>query len=165
MSVSGTEHNTELGTLEIGTAAYMHKPIVRVISDAIDIRGRLLLFFREMGDVQVSEVGVPDLICIGCDRQLSLRDLEQAKKYSYGAKVPVVLVAWNGSEELAVAALRYGVTDYVRGVNYQTELPRVLLSLYSSHPQASIANCGLLVGESDFIDQPGLYRTSGKGLK
>lgn len=151
MSVSGTEHNTELGHAEIGTAAYMHKPIVRVISDAIDIRGRLLLFFREMGDVQVSEVGVPDLICIGCDRQLSLRDLEQAKKYSYGAKVPVVLVAWNGSEELAVAALRRGVTDYVRGVNYQTELPRVLLSLYSSHPQASIANCGLLVGESDFI--------------
>ncbi len=128
----------------------MNKPLLRVISDAIDIRGRLLLLLREMGDVQVSEVGIPDLICIGCDRQLSLRDLERAKKCSYGAKVPIVLVAWNGSEELAVAALRNGVNDYVRGANYLTELPRVLLSLYASRPDASVVSSELLVGESDF---------------
>jgi transcriptional regulator with PAS, ATPase and Fis domain len=128
----------------------MNKPLVRVISDAIDVRGRLLLLLREMGDVQVSEVGVPDLICIGCDRQLSLGDLERAKKYSYGAKVPIVLVAWNGSEELAIAAMRHGIDDYVRGANYQVELPRVLLSLYSSTSQPSVASCDLLIGESEF---------------
>jgi transcriptional regulator with PAS, ATPase and Fis domain len=128
----------------------MNKPLVRVISDAIDVRGRLMLLLREMGDVQVSEVGVPDLICIGCDRQLSLGDLERAKKYSYGAKVPIVLVAWNGSEELAIAAMRHGIDDYVRGANYQVELPRVLLSLYSSASRPSVASCDLLVGESEF---------------
>src|ERR1700749_4182525 len=104
----------------------MRKPLLRVISDAIDIRGRLLLLLREMGDVQVSEVGVPDLICIGCDRQLSLRDLERARKCSYGVKVPIVLVAWNGSEELAITAFRNGIADYVRGADCRTELPRVL---------------------------------------
>jgi transcriptional regulator with GAF, ATPase, and Fis domain len=128
----------------------MRKPLLRVISDAIDIRGRLLLLLREMGDVEVSEVGIPDLICIGCDRQLSLRDLERAKKCSYGTKVPIVLVAWNGSEELAVAALRNGIDDYVRGANYLTELPRVLLSLCASRPNTSVASCELLVGDSDF---------------
>lgn len=127
----------------------MRKPLVRVISETIDIRGRLLLLFREMGDVQVSEVGVPDLICIGCDRQLSPRDLERARTCSYGAKVPIVLVAWNGSEELAIAALRHGVDDYIRGANCQTELPRILLSLYSANPQASVSSCELLIGDSD----------------
>jgi transcriptional regulator with GAF, ATPase, and Fis domain len=128
----------------------MNKPLVRVISDAIDVRGRLLLLLREMGDVQVSDVGVPDLICIGCDRQLSLGDFERAKKYSYGAKIPIVLVAWNGSEELAIAAMRHGIDDYVRGANYQVELPRVLLSLYSAGAQPSVASCDLLIGESEF---------------
>jgi len=127
----------------------MRKPLVRVISETIDIRGRLMLLFREMGDVQVSEVGVPDLICIGCDRQLSPRDLERAQKCSYGAKVPIVLVAWNGSEELAIAALRHGVDDYIRGANCETELPRILLSLYSANPQASVSSCELLIGDSD----------------
>lgn len=127
----------------------MRKPLVRVISETIDIRGRLMLLFREMGDVQVSEVGVPDLICIGCDRQLSPRDLERAHKCSYGAKVPIVLVAWNGSEELAIAALRHGVDDYIRGANCETELPRILLSLYSANPQASVSSCELLIGDSD----------------
>jgi transcriptional regulator with PAS, ATPase and Fis domain len=129
----------------------MRKPIVRVISEAIDIRGRLLLLFREMEDVQVSDVGIPDLVCIGCDRQLSLRDLERARKSSYGVKVPVVLVAWNGSEELAIAALRHGIDDYIRGMNARVELPRILLSLSKAHPETSIASCDLLVGESDFI--------------
>jgi transcriptional regulator with PAS, ATPase and Fis domain len=129
----------------------MRKPVVRVISEAIDIRGRLLLLFRELEDVQVSEVGIPDLVCIGCDRQLSLRDVERARKCSYGVKVPIVLVAWNGSEELAIAALRHGINDYVRGVNSRTELPRVLLSISQAQAQTSIASCDLLVGESEFI--------------
>ena len=128
----------------------MRKPIVRVISDVLNIRGRLLLLLRELEDVQVSEVGTPDLICIGCDRQLSLRDLESAHKYRYGTNAPIVLVAWNGSEELAIAALRHGIDDYIRGVDCRTELPRILLSLSSSQPQASIASCELLVGDSDF---------------
>lgn len=129
----------------------MRKPLVRVISEAIDIRGRLLLLLREMGDVQVSEVGVPDLICIGCDRQLNPRDLELAHKCSYGAKVPIVLVAWNGSEELAIQAMRSGVEDYIRGADYQTELPKILLALCATHPHASVARCELLVGKSDAI--------------
>lgn len=129
----------------------MRKPVVRVISEAIDVRGRLLLLLREMEDVQASEVGIPDLVCIGCDRQLSLRDLQRARKSSYGIKVPIVLVAWNGSEELAITALRYGIDDYIRGVNARAELPRLLLSLSQVHPQASIASCELLVGESAFI--------------
>jgi transcriptional regulator with PAS, ATPase and Fis domain len=129
----------------------MRKPLVRVISDRIDVRGRLLLNLREIGDVQISDVGVPDLICIGCEHQLSLGDLERARKSSYGVRVPIVLVAWEGSEELAITAIRNGIDDYIRGVNCMVELPRVLMSLTSSHPHTSLASCELLVGESDFI--------------
>ncbi len=129
----------------------MRKPLVRVISDRIDVRGRLLLSLREVGEVQVSDVGIPDLICIGCDRQLSLGDLERARKSSYGVKVPIILVAWDGSEELAIAALRNGIDDYIRGTNCEIELPRILMSLTSAHPQTSLASCELLVGQSDFI--------------
>ena len=129
----------------------MRKPLVRVISDRIDIRGRLLLTLREIGEVQVSDVGVPDLICIGCERQLSLGDLERARKSSYGVRVPLVLIAWDGSEELAIAALRNGIDDYIRGTNCEVELPRVLMSITSSLPQTSLASCDLMVGQSDFI--------------
>ena len=130
----------------------MRKPIVRVISDRIDVRGRLLLSLREVGEIQVSDVGIPDLICVGCDRQLSLGDLERARKSSYGVNVPIVLVAWDGSEkELAIAALRNGTDDYIRGTNCEIELPRILMSLTSAHPQTSLASCELLIGQSDFI--------------
>lgn len=129
----------------------MQKPLVRVISDRIDVRGRLLLILREMGDVQVSDVGIPDLICLGCERQLSLGDLERARKSSYGIRVPIVLVAWEGTEQLAIAAMRHGIDDYIRGVNCRIELQRLLLSLTRTDPQRSLASCELLVGQSNFI--------------
>lgn len=126
----------------------MRKPVVRVISDAIEVRGRLLQILRESDDVLVTEIGVPDVICIGCDRQLSLRDLERARNCGGGGKIPMLLAAWNGSEELAITALRNGLADYVKGADCWTELPRALLSLHSPHPEWSLDGCELLVGQS-----------------
>ena len=126
----------------------MRKPVVKVISDAIEVRGRLLQILRESDDVLVTDVGVADVICLGCDRQLSLRDLERARSCGGGAKIPMLLAAWNGSEELAIAALRNGIADYVKGADCWTELPRALLSLHSPHPEWTLDGCELLVGQS-----------------
>jgi len=126
----------------------MRKPVVKIISDALHIRGRLLQVLRETDDVLVSETGVPDLICLGCDYRLPPKELERARKCGGGEKIPMVLVAWNGSEDLAITALRNGVKDYIRGAACQTELRHTLLSLYSQPREPSIANCELLVGQS-----------------
>jgi DNA-binding NtrC family response regulator len=127
----------------------MRKPVVRVISDAVHVRGRLLQILRDAGDVLVSETGVPDLVCVGTEYQLSPKDLELARKCGNGANIPMVLVAWHGSEQLAIAALRNGFKDYVRGGDCQTDLGRVLLSLYSPRPESALIGCDLLVGQSD----------------
>ncbi len=135
----------------------MRRPIVRVISDRTDVRGRLLLVLREIGDVQVSDVGMPDIICIGCEHQLAMGDLERARKCSNGTKIPTVVVAWEGSEELAIAAWRNGVDSYIRGVNCLVELPNILMALTSSQRQTSLVSCELLVGESDYIQRARTY--------
>jgi transcriptional regulator with PAS, ATPase and Fis domain len=129
----------------------MRKPVVRVISEAVHVRGRLLQVLRDTGDVLLSETGTPDLICLACEYEMSPRDLERARKCSNGTSIPMVLVAWNGSEQLAMAALHNGFKDYVRGADCRVELPRVLLSLYSPRPESALAGCDLLVGHSAAI--------------
>src|ERR1700751_648631 len=127
----------------------MRKPVVRVVSEAVHIRGRLLQVLRDTGDVLLSETGVPDLVCVGCEYQLSPKDLELARKCGNGTSIPKVLVAWNGSEQLAMAALRNGFKDYVRGGDCRADLGRVLLSLYSPRPKSALIGCDLLVGQSE----------------
>ena len=126
----------------------MRKPVVRVISEATHIRGRLLQILRESDELLVTEMGTPDLICIGCDYELPLRDIERARKCG-GTKIPIVLVVWQGSEQLAVAALRNGIDDYVQGSACRAELVGVLLSHYLPNPDPSLDGCELLVGESE----------------
>lgn len=129
----------------------MRRPVVRVISEAVHVRGRLLQVLGETDDVLLSQTGEPDLICVGCEYDISPRDLERARKCGSDANIPMVLVAWNGSEQLAMTALRCGFKDYVRGGDCRADLPRVLLSLYSPRPQREIAGCDLLVGYSPAI--------------
>lgn len=127
----------------------MRKPIIRIISDAIHVRGRLLEVLRESDELLVSDTGVPDVICMGCEYRLSLADLEKARKCAGGTRIPTVLVAWNGSEDLAIAALRNGMSDYVPGTACRAELIGVLLSLYSPPAESSFDGCDLLVGDSE----------------
>ena len=128
----------------------MRKPVVRVISEAVHVRGRLLQVLCETDDVLLSQTGEPDLICVGCEYDLSAKDLERARKCSTGSNIPMVLVAWNGSEQLAMAALRNGFKDYIRGAHCRAELPRALLSLYSPRPE--LLGCDQLVGQSAAIN-------------
>ncbi len=127
----------------------MRKPVVRIISGMVHIRGRLLEILRASDELLVSDTGTPDIICIGCEYQLSPTDLEKARKCAGGSHVPMVLAAWNGSENLAVAALRNGINDYVGGSACRAELVGVLLSHCSSSPDSSCIGCELLVGDSE----------------
>jgi len=127
----------------------MPKPVVRIISEAVHVRGRLREILCASDELLVSNTGVPDLICIGCDYRMSLSDFERAENCRGSARIPTVLVAWNGSEELAIGAFRSGIDDYVQGSAARAELVGVLLSLYSPQPEPDFVGDELLVGHSE----------------
>jgi len=135
----------------------MAKPIVRIISEAVHIRGRLREVLCASDELLVSDTGVPDLICIGCNYRLSLSDLERAHKCRGSAQIPIVLAAWNGSEELAIAAMRNGISDYVKGSACEAELVGVLLSLYSPQADPSFIGDDLMVGNSEAMKATKAY--------
>lgn len=69
----------------------------------------------------------PSLVVLGtCDVgcQACLRSVAVVRKHSL--KVPIILVAKNGSEELAVAAFRLGVTDYLKNSFTDAQLIQAL---------------------------------------
>jgi len=135
----------------------MAKPVVRIISDAVHVRGRLREILCASEELLVSDTGVPDLICIGCEYRLSLSDLERAHKCRDGARIPIVLAAWNGSEELAIAAMRNGISDYVQGSACRAELVGSLLALHSPNPDPSFVGNNLLVGDSEAMQATKAY--------
>jgi DNA-binding NtrC family response regulator len=65
-------------------------------------------------------------------------DLLKELEYRDALKLPVVLVTGQGDEEVAVQALRLGITDYlVKNPGYLFQLPRTLENTYAQAPVAA----------------------------
>jgi DNA-binding NtrC family response regulator len=91
------------------------KPAALVLSENRAIREILLGLVASAGFAPSNGAGAPDVILVGCGLRIATGDLEAAKAACRtDPKVPIILVTSHGSEELAVAALRSGMANYLR---------------------------------------------------
>lgn len=92
-----------------------NKRAILVLSENRAIREILLGLLASAEMVACNDAGGVELILVGCGARIANRDLERAKAASRRDRgVPVILVTSQGSEELAVEALRAGMADYLR---------------------------------------------------
>lgn len=130
----------------------MQKPIIHVVARDPVMRDRVLNVLHGLDAIKEDSTRTPDLICLGCDGSLPAEDVETAKSMGGGSGIPIALLAWNGSEELAIQAMRHGIRQYLRGNSSREEIASVLLSMW--HPvtcEPQLAAGDLLVGQSTGI--------------
>jgi DNA-binding NtrC family response regulator len=126
----------------------VRKLTVLVVAEDRELRARLLDGLRSSGLVEVEQVQSPDMVCLGCMERLPTKELETVRKLGHGKSIPVVLMTCRGSEELAVAAFRYGVSDYLRVPFSRRELESVLESLCPPQVESGLIDGERMVGQS-----------------
>jgi DNA-binding NtrC family response regulator len=110
---------------------------VLVLSDDKDIRTELL---RLLAGSEVAETGSgqrPAAILLGCRARISTRDLAAAQALSscsQAGRVPIVLITAEGSESLAIEAMRAGIANYFRLPATSVELDGILESSIPEQP-------------------------------
>jgi DNA-binding NtrC family response regulator len=107
--------------------------------------------------VDVSEGPVADFVCLGCVNQIFGRELKTARDLAAARNIPVVLLTLRGSEELAVQALRCGITDYLRVPFSRDELESIILSVCPGTRTAGLVKGENLVGESRAVQDIKAY--------
>jgi DNA-binding NtrC family response regulator len=91
------------------------KPVALVLSENRAIREILLGLLASAGFATSNSASAPDVILVGCGARIATGDLEAAEATCRkDRRVPIILVTSHGSEELAVAALRGGMANYLR---------------------------------------------------
>ena len=106
--------------------------------------GRELAFFDDEDIPRQSW----DLILIGTASRSTLGAIATARALrTAGFKVPIILVHAESSEELAIAALREGVQDYVQASGAKDELRRAIQGCLEAGGREPAAECAM-VGES-----------------
>ena len=125
----------------------MHRPTVLVIAEEREFREHLAGSLLRSGLVELANDRGPDLVCLGCVQRVSTRDLEAARRVEGNRKAPILLLTSHGSEELAVQAFRFGVSDYLRMPFTRSELESVLASLFPSVKDAGPIRSESIVGQ------------------
>jgi DNA-binding NtrC family response regulator len=115
------------------------------------MRRRLARLLGEIKWIEIGDHGVPDVICIGCESQFPEGDLRTARAHQGALCPPVLLITWQGSEELAVRAFRAGVNEYVRGESAPEQIATLLHGMLRRVVERPLAAGDLLVGESAAI--------------
>lgn len=88
--------------------------VVLVLSEDQAIRAILLRLLAGEGTCQTGGDETLTAILIGCRSRMAKSDLAAARALSQSGRIPIILVTSEGSEDLAVEALRIGVANYLR---------------------------------------------------
>jgi len=92
----------------------MGRAILTFSQDTV-IRDTLLRTLAAAGIANADSAMSASAILLGCSERIAGKDLSSAQSASrHGSGIPVILVTSRGSEELAVEALRAGITSYLR---------------------------------------------------
>ena len=91
----------------------------------------------------------PIAIVVGCRGHIPASDLEMAHSASHdGRRIPIILVTSRGSEDLAVAALRAGITNYLRLPLTPQQLAEAIAAASPDYPPGRLADPILGVSEA-----------------
>jgi DNA-binding NtrC family response regulator len=129
----------------------MPVPTVKIVAAETEMRRRLTSLLCGIKGFEIAEHGGCDIVCIGCESQFPERDIATARALGRGARSPVLLITWQGSEELAVKAFRAGVDEYARGDSPAEEIAALLHGMLRSEAERPLAAGEMLVGDSAAI--------------
>jgi DNA-binding NtrC family response regulator len=87
---------------------------VLVLSEDRAVREVLLRLLAGAGISETGADAAPGAIVVGCGRRMAPSDLAAARAIAQPRRIPIILVTSEGSEDLAVEALRAGVANYLR---------------------------------------------------
>lgn len=135
----------------------MRRLAILVVAEGRELRDRLVecLRFSPLMDLEANSS--PDLICLGCDGRIPLKELEAIRKVGGQKRIPIVLMTSRGSEDLAVQALRHGVSEYLRLPCSRHELESALSSLCPEARGPGLLDGDRLVGRSAAIGEIKAY--------
>jgi len=104
----------------------MTSATVMVLSEDRAIREMLRGLLAGAGFAVARRGDAVDVVAIGCAAQIAEGDLREAQAITGRRHVPVILITSEGSEQLAVSALRAGVAEYLRFPLAPEELARAV---------------------------------------
>jgi DNA-binding NtrC family response regulator len=92
----------------------MNRRAVLVLSEDRTIREALLRLLANAGIAESCDGTAVTAILVGCRSRIARMDLENARALAHTGRIPIILVTAEGSEDLAVEALRAGIANYLR---------------------------------------------------
>src|ERR1017187_8244915 len=129
------------------------RPTVLVLAADRAIRESLLALLACTEFVAADHRGVPAAILIGCGSRIRAEDVGAARAVSSnGRHIPAILVTSNGSEELAVEALRAGLANYLRLPLTPEELARAIDAVLPLSSSLFVAGDRMLGASQVFQD-------------
>jgi DNA-binding NtrC family response regulator len=135
----------------------VRKAAVLVVAADREFRARVVASLRQSNLVELESDRVPDLICLGCAERIPAKDLEAARRVGATKRIPIVLMTGRGSEELAVQALRAGVSEYLRLSCSRHELEAVVMSLCPLINGPGLIEAERMVGQSQVLQEIKTY--------
>jgi len=127
----------------------MGQVILTFCADA-SMREMLIRLLAAAGLVANGTSGSPAAILVGCRDRIVPNDLEMARSASrHGARIPIILVTSRGSEDLAIAGLRAGITDYLRLPLTPEQLAHAIAA--ATPDQEDACSSGPILGVSEAI--------------
>jgi DNA-binding NtrC family response regulator len=111
---------------------------------------------RLSGLVDLEADRAPDFVCLGCKERIPAKELNAVRKLGGLRRIPIVLMTSRGSEELAVQALRQGISEYLRVPFSCSDLESVVNSLCPA-PPAGLIDSERFVGQSRAVEEIKAY--------
>lgn len=122
---------------------------ILTFSDDPSIRDILARLISTAGFARCENGDTPAAILLGCSNRIAKNDLELARNAASGKAVPIILVTANGSEELAIQALRAGIANYLRLPLTAGQLTRAIEE--ATRGRTPVAADDRIIGTSDAI--------------
>ncbi len=128
----------------------MQKTVIKIVGENHETCQRTLGILSTIDSLIVSDLH-PDVICIGCGSHLPPAVLDLARSFGGISRVPVLLITWDGSEDLAIHVLRLGIQEYIRDTCSPAKIASIFTGLRPCDRNQELTDGDMMVGRSSAI--------------
>jgi len=125
------------------------KRTILALSEDPGVREMLRRLIASSGWTEAESASAPAAIVVGCRGHIGGNDLAMAQAASRRERIPIILIAAQSSEDLAIEALRAGVANYLRLPLTPEQLASAIEATVSK--AAAPATADRLLGNSEAI--------------
>lgn len=130
-------------------------PSILVFAQDLGIRQTLLCLVRGLNLETGRDRNAVSAILLGCNDRMAKGDLEAAAAAAHSSGAPIILVTSHGSEQLAVQALRAGISNYLRLPLKEGDLADALAA--ATPRVGAVANGDKMIGNSPALREVRRY--------